>query len=323
MRSGTIAVTVIVALLAARGAAAQFTTQTVNVPDVDCAALKLAGAEGVPGPAREYQFVGSCKLVHRVNTHGGIISGSGTTTSVISDAFVKASVTWEASTGILKEALAVQSPSYTGKVGMQLRCTNDPIVTTVACTQVAYQNGTGWSGFDLAYIRKRPVTRGLTTLAEATALANKPKPIASAAWPFTLEIESLLGTAQATHGKIGTQPMAGFKKGWWGADAQLFWTAPLVGAQLRLRPVVATAARYEVYLVFTGAPDYAIGQASFDGKPYVNFNGYAPGVSRDRILLGTFDLAAGPHELLIRVAAKDSRSTGFFVGLDQLQFSPK
>ncbi|MGH7560658.1 MAG: hypothetical protein ACRENB_06545 [Gemmatimonadales bacterium] len=354
-------------------------SQTSHYNTVHCAGLKLVGASNVPaGPVRTYGFQGSCQLVdvQASNKKGFFGANAGDKSmSVVGVVWAKAAVTYDTRNGELREDVVV-SGAKSGKVQMQLRCGSDPVLATAPCKQVAFQNGTGWDGFDRPWLNKVPVTAGRATLFEAVTLSKQsggggtppppppppkssppvpsnlparltpvttppapapiparrlppasapvPNPVATAAipTPFTIEVEALAGGAQATSGQFGVQPMAGFKPGWWGADAQLFWPASQVGAQLNLSLTVPRTGRYTVSLIFTAAPDYAIAMASLDGKPGVVFNGYAPGVSRDKIVIGMFDLSAGPHQLLVQVRGKDPKSTGFFVGLDQLVFEP-
>lgn len=136
-----------------------------------------------------------------------------------------------------------------------------------------------------------------------------------------VEAEALIAGAVVTHGKIGAQDMRPFGSGW-GKDAQLFWGVSQPGAQLRLTVPTTVAGRYQVYLRFTRAPDFAFVRASFDGMPATSFNGFAPAVGRDRALLGMLDLQPGAHELLVTVVRKDRRSTGFNVGLDGIVLEP-
>ena len=106
----------------------------------------------------------------------------------------------------------------------------------------------------------------------------------------------------------------------WGGNAQLFWTVNDIGAQLRLAPTIPSAGRYKVFLLFTKAPDFGRFKASFDGKTEIIVDGYAATVGRDQAFLGEHDLSAGPHELLITVAGRNHNSTGFYVGLDRIEF---
>lgn len=343
-------------------------SKTVSYTDVDCSPLKLMVASAVPaGPVRKYGFQGICRLLSvQASTKSGlygtpVLAKSDKSATVVGSVWAKAAATWNVQTGELREEVVV-SGAQNGKVQMQLKCGSDPVLAWVPCTGVAYENGTGWKGFDHRWALKVPVTVGRASLFEAVALSKQsgnasppPPPPApktsppvpaniparqlpssppsainpgatgsapAIPVPFTIEIESLAGSAQATGGQVGVQPMAGFKPGWWGADAQLFWPVNQVGAQLQLHPFVPRPGRYSVSLNFTGAPDYAIGLASLDGQPGVIFNGYAPGVSRDKILIGVFDLAAGPHTLTVQVRGRDPKSTAHYIGLDQLVFEP-
>ena len=138
--------------------------------------------------------------------------------------------------------------------------------------------------------------------------------------PISIEAESLVGSAQVTQGggKVVPQNMEPFGPGWSGGS-QLFWGGTQMGAELRLSFTIAAAARYDIFLHFTRAPDYAIVRASCDGAPWVSFNGYATTVSRDRVLVATRDLTPGvAHELLLKVAMKDGQSQGLNVGLDRI-----
>ena len=141
----------------------------------------------------------------------------------------------------------------------------------------------------------------------------------SAGSSIIVEAESM--AAQVPHGKAVTQDMRPFGTGW-GGDAQLFWAAAQIGAELNLSFTSTTTGRYEIFLHFTRAPDYAFVQASFDGAPWVGFNGYATTVSRGRALLAMRDLTPGLHELLVKVVMKDGPAKGLNVGLDRIELAP-
>lgn len=138
---------------------------------------------------------------------------------------------------------------------------------------------------------------------------------------IAVEAESLLNSSIATHGGVSRQNMLPFGPGW-GRNEQLFWSVGQIGAQLRLTFKTAVTGRYQVFLLFTRAPDYAFARASFDGAPFTSFNGYAPTVSRDSAFLGMLDLTPGLRELLVEVARKDGKSTGLYVGLDRIELRP-
>lgn len=135
---------------------------------------------------------------------------------------------------------------------------------------------------------------------------------------LAIEAEALAGAAQATQGQVGVQNMRGFGSAWSGG-AQLFWGGGQTGAQLRLVFTTTAAERYEVFLQFTRAPDFAVVQVRLDGAPPVTFDGYAPTVSRDRVSLGIRELTPGDHELRFAVTTKNRQSSGFNVGLDRIE----
>ena len=138
---------------------------------------------------------------------------------------------------------------------------------------------------------------------------------------ISIEAESLAGSAYVSQGQVVPQDMRPFGTGW-GGDAQLFWGGAQIGAGLRLSFTSSATGRYEIYLHFTRAPDYAFVEASVDGAPPVSFNGYATTVSRDRALLGMRDVTPGAHEVIIKITMKDGPSKGFNVGLDRIEFVP-
>jgi hypothetical protein len=166
---------------------------------------------------------------------------------------------------------------------------------------------------------------GNTVLKEATndprtqeGAGPAPKTMKSPSGITPLEAEGMIARAQVTHGKIGVQDMKTFGTGW-GGNAQLFWEVSQDSAQLRLEPIVPVAGRFEVFVVFTKGPDFGLFRASFDGKTQILVNGYAPTVSRDRALVGMFDLIPGAHELLLSIDGRDSQSSAKYVGIDRIE----
>jgi hypothetical protein len=179
-------------------------------------------------------------------------------------------------------------------------------------------------GFVQAKTMRLVGTSGLVfvfALSSAALAEQRVSRQASSGSPIVVEAESLAGSAQVTHGKAVPQDMRPFGAGW-GGDAQLFWSPAQIGAELRLAFSITTTGRYEIFLHFTRAPDYAFARASFDGAPSVAFNGYATTVSRDRALLAMRDLTPGIYEVLIKVAMKDGSAKGLNVGLDRIEFAP-
>jgi hypothetical protein len=137
-------------------------------------------ASGVPnGAGHEYKFQGVCKLlnvVHGSNQVFGVTTSTDTSSTTVATVWVVAGAKWSAGTGQFNESLKVQG-QYPGEIAMSLKCAKDPVITNVTCFPVAYKNTTGWPGFDNPYTVPRPITRGKTTLAEATKFSQQaPKP---------------------------------------------------------------------------------------------------------------------------------------------------
>ena len=89
---------------------------------------------------------------------------------------------------------------------------------------------------------------------------------------ISIEAESLVKAAEASHGRVDVQNMQPFGPGWSG-NAQLFWGAPPLGATLSLAFTITASGRYQVVLHFTRAPDFAIVRASIDNAAPISFNG--------------------------------------------------
>ena len=170
------AVLVAAGLLAAPALRAQIiSSSTYPYQDVDCSELKLTAAEGIQGgSSQSYAFQGPCKLLRsKVTTDkvAGISTGSSTSSAVEATVWVKAEVVWDKQSGLLSEGVSVEG-AYAGKLAMQLKCTSDPVIYVVTCYQEAYKNGTGWEGWDRAWLKARPITYGKTTLAQAKTFSE-------------------------------------------------------------------------------------------------------------------------------------------------------
>jgi hypothetical protein len=281
----------------------------------NCYSLKLKEATGVVSLKHTYHFVGTCNDGSR---------------SFPAEAYVW----WDRGSYALNEDFQIigtyvnqAGKAYSGHVRSWFRCNDDPtVVPGAACNPVGHINQTGAKFLSKPYGERRPITKGKTTLTEAKALsvqtaAAGPPAAAGPHADIAVEAESLLASSLATHGHIARQDMRPFGSGW-SRDEQLFWSVAQPGAQLRLTFTTAAAGRYQVFLRFTRAPDYAFVRASFDGAPPVAFDGYAPAVSHDRAFLGMFDLAPGLRELLVEVVMKDGKSAGLNVGLDRIELEP-
>jgi hypothetical protein len=145
-------------------------------------------------------------------------------------------------------------------------------------------------------------------------------PGAGSAADVRIEGESLVETTHASDGRVMRQDMAGFGSGWSGA-AQLFWRAPGEGARLELPAAVPTADRYQVRIAYTRAPDYGRIRVTLDGQSLGELDGFA-----DRVVPAASDLgppievSAGAHEIVLTVVGRSARATGFFVGVDRVDF---
>jgi hypothetical protein len=141
--------------------------------DTDCHALKLKAASGVPdGAVHTYDFEGTCNLVN--------VYPSGP--SVVRRFPARAHVTWDVSKRELVEHFATLGTfewdhrTRGGEVESIYRCNEDPIVVKkgVACTGVAHKNQTAIEPLSNPFKKLfRPITRGKTTLSEATALSRR------------------------------------------------------------------------------------------------------------------------------------------------------
>ena len=159
-------------------------------------------------------------------------------------------------------------------------------------------------GLDAVHLVRQTRPKGL---AQATAASLK-----------TLEGESLV--VKPTRGSAGPQDMKSFGKDRWNGDSQLFWRGGDVGDTLEIELPVTTEGEYALGSIFTVAPDYAIVQLLFDGKPVG-----APLDLFDMTKVSTTGvlehelgkLSPGSHKLGIRIAgANPAAIPSKYVGLD-------
>ncbi len=77
-------------------------------------------------------------------------------------------------------------------------------------------------------------------------------------------------------------------------------------------------------VLLTQAPDYGRIHVELDGKTVLQeFNGYGPVVAPTLVDAGELTLEPGTHHLTITTLGKDSRSSGYFWGLDYLKIGEK
>ncbi len=158
-------------------AAAQiFSSSSSGGETVDCSAMDLTAAKGVPhGAVRAYRLHGVCRLIavkHSSSKVAGITTDTDHSSTQVGTVWATTEIRWERSTGALQQAMEVDG-DRTGTLKMVLKCAQDPVLGKVLCQKVAYDNGTGWSGFDAAWHAARPITNGRVTEAEAAALSKQ------------------------------------------------------------------------------------------------------------------------------------------------------
>lgn len=162
-------------LLVSAAHAQVFSSSSYPYQDADCSGLKLTAAKGVPsGSVHKYAFHGPCKLLRsKVTTDkvAGIATGSSTSSVVEATVWVEAEAAWDKQSGLLSEEVKVEG-AYAGTLSMLLKCAGDPVIYHVTCYQDAYDNETGWQGWDRAWLKARPITYGKTTPAQATAMSE-------------------------------------------------------------------------------------------------------------------------------------------------------
>jgi len=135
--------------------------------------------------------------------------------------------------------------------------------------------------------------------------------------PGAIEGEALIGTARATAGDLNAQDMTQFTGEWSGGE-HLWWLPRAAGAVLTINVPAPADGEYELIGHFTRARDYAnirLYQGETPVGPEVNLFDQNVRPSGP-ISLGRVKLRQGANPLQIRVTGKDTRSIGYFVGLD-------
>ena len=141
--------------------------------------------------------------------------------------------------------------------------------------------------------------------------------------PGALEGEGLLATSTGG-GTATAQPMENFVRGnWnWSGGGQLWWTGGKPGDRLDLTLPVPAPGTYEVQIVLTKAPDYAMLKFLLDGKPLDPvFDGFSPpgaGVIHSPVLtLAKTGLPAGDHRLTLEITGANPEATkAYMAGID-------
>ena len=157
---------------------------------------------------------------------------------------------------------------------------------------------------------------GPISLAERTAYFEK---------PYTAPQEFYEGEAvpivDVTDSmKAETQNMSGY--GSWSGGAQLIFKAERQGAKMRLRVNIPTDGSYDISAAFTKAPDFGIAQHYIDDIPLgsaVDLYGGAVTLT-PKTAFDSIPLKAGYHVITVEITGKNASSSGYFYGLDYIQF---
>lgn len=140
---------------------------------------------------------------------------------------------------------------------------------------------------------------------------------------ITYEGEKLKTTVKPGKPKPATQSMTRFGKSW-SNNAQLYWN-PKGKESLWLHFSVPREGNYQVVAYFTKARDYG------KFKVYVNekragktFDGYhANVIHAGKFHLGTVRLKKdGGNVIRLKITGKNSKSTGYMLGLDRIELTP-
>jgi hypothetical protein len=169
---------------------------------------------------------------------------------------------------------------------------------------------------------------GSVTLSPSELTINDPN-------RWTLEAENMVDRVDATRGPVSAQPMGGFGPGW-SNNAQLFWQPPTPQASKMTIPIsVSQGGRYNILLHYTLAPDYGTIRARVRYRvtartrfqpariiesPPRTLDGYGPRVTPPKQVAFSIPLTDGAMELELTLVGRDNQSTGFFVGIDKIDF---
>jgi len=156
------------------------------------------------------------------------------------------------------------------------------------------------------------------TLAERTSYYEKPFPKPS----LFYEGEEMIIIETTGMQKAETQDMTMFD-GEWSNESQLIFMAGTEGEYVKLRINIPESKEYDIRVCLTKASDYGIVQHYADdellGEP---IDLYDEAVTKtSEISLGKIFFKEGLHEIKIVSTGKNSKSKGYFYGLDYMSFS--
>jgi hypothetical protein len=110
----------------------------------------------------------------------------------------------------------------------------------------------------------------------------------------------------------------------WSGLSQLWWRPTQNGARLTLSLNAPAARDYELIGHFTRARDYGDVRVLVNGQPLSTLvRGYnAEVIPSGPVSLGRVPLRAGANQIVLEVAGKDARSSGYLVGVDGFVLRP-
>jgi hypothetical protein len=142
---------------------------TVLGYDSNCSGLKLKGASGIPGTRlHQYKFVGTCNIT---NNRPEV---ERTVPAVAEARWDGTKLEFQESFKLLGDVNYSGGTITSGSVATIFKCNDDPLISNAACVVVHHKNSSGFPPFSNPAVQQhRPLLRGKTTLAEATALSKQ------------------------------------------------------------------------------------------------------------------------------------------------------
>ena len=135
--------------------------------------------------------------------------------------------------------------------------------------------------------------------------------------PGLYEGESLEVLGKSLGGNVTIQELFGD----WSNNAQLWWVYDKPDGDMRIKLPAVKAGKYGIRMQFTKAADYGIFQMWIDGRPLGEpIDLYNNGVIvSGEVSLGSVDLTAGDHQLIVQNVGKNKKSSNYLFGLDYLR----
>ena len=184
-----------------------------------------------------------------------------------------------------------------------------------ATTEIDYAVATFWYGFEgteLVDFQSRQ-----DQIAEVRAEVSYKTPV-------TLKIPGFLIEKIPVAGNVQLQDLTHFGEGKWENNDQLWWTNIRPNDRLELVLETEKEGRYKLVGALTKARDYGIVQFWINGaKVGEPIDLYNPEViPTGPMEIGSVELKAGKHVVIVEMVGKNEKSTNHMVGIDQLKLVP-